>query len=351
MVERFFLDRIEREGCYFPIVGRNDFIRKADPSSAKTDLAFFEFAMPETYAEKISDCADSDSDGRCDVCKLYSFEYTVKNTVTLYTFDNLTDKNLVKQDTITEEDTVASYYGYAGQLITDPTDATNKVLQILVNDGKQNSKTTSGVNNVSNIKLTPNVINEGGKVHVIEFDFNLMHFQKYSGTTITDPFSFYAYDKDGNLLGELQHHSTTAKYAGFISIDSITNEATPDLENNYHFGNNEPRTSSELEPSAYAMFDAQRWYRFRFIWNEATNALYFDVSFDEGKTWYMAYDGDRAVQGGYSADAAYIQLEFTQCYQMAFNYLFDDMNYTIVDTVPTRPDTVGNDSVEFPNGR
>ena len=304
----------------------------------------------DVCTEKSSDCGDTNLDGKCDICKVYSFEFATYNTVTLYTFDNLTNKNLVKQDVVTTEDTVASYYGYAGQLITDPTNAANQVLQILVNDGSKNSNTTSQVNNVSNIKLAPSVINEGGKVHVVEFDFNLMHFQKQTGTTITDPFSFYAYDKDGNLLGELQHHSTTAKYAGFISFDSITNEATPDLENNYHFGNNDPRTA-ETEPTSYGMYDAQKWYRFRFIWNEATNAIYFDVSFDEGKTWYKAYDGDRSVKGGYTAEAAYIQIEFQQCYQAAYNYLFDDISYTVVDTVPTRPAVLGNDDAEYPNGR
>ncbi len=305
----------------------------------------------DSCTDRISYCADSDSDGRCDVCKLYSFEYTVKNTVTLYTYDNLTDKNLIKQDTITEEDTVASYYGYAGQLIADPADATNKVLQVLVNDGNQNSDTSSGVNNISNIKLVPQVVNEGGKVHVIEFDFNLMHFQAKSGTTIKDPFSIFAYDAEGNCLGELQHYSSNANYGGFLCFDSITNEETPDLENNYHFGNNSPRTTSENEPSDYAMFDAEKWYRFRFIWNEADNSLYFDVSFDEGKTWYKAYNGDRAIQTAFGTDAAYVQIEFLNCWQKAYEYLFDDLDYTIVDTVPTRPDTVGNDSVEFPNGR
>ncbi len=295
-------------------------------------------------------CVDSNSDGKCDGCNRMTFEYTVNGAVTLYTYDNLTNKNLVKQDTITTEDTVESYYGYAGRLEADPTDAANQVLQILVNDGKQNSSTSSGVNNISNIRLDPTVVNEGGKIHVVEFDFNLWHFQKKSGTTITDPFSIYAYDAAGNKLGELQHHSSTAKWAGFISFDSITNEATPDLENNYHFGNNDPRTD-ETEPSDYAMFDAQKWYRFRFIWDESTKALYFDVSFDGGETWYKAFNGSRAIKEAFGTDAAYLQLEFLQCYDMAFIYYFDNISYTVVDTLPTRLETVGNDAVEFPNGR
>ena len=295
-------------------------------------------------------CIDENNDGKCDGCNRMTFEYTVNGGVTLYTFDNLTDKNLVKQDTITTEDTVASYYGYAGRLVDDPTDAANQVLQILVNDGKHNSNTTSAVN-ASNIKLTPTVVNAGGKVHVVEYDFNLWHFQR-SGSTkyITDPFSFYAYDAAGNKLGELQHSGSKTQYSGFLTFDTITNEETPDLENNYHFGDNSARTE-EFEPSSYAMFDAQKWYRFRFIWDEATNALYFDVSFDGGATWHKAYSGSRAIKEAFGTDAAYLQLEFQQCYAMAFTYYFDNISYTIVDAVPTRPENVGKDTVEFPNGR
>lgn len=297
----------------------------------------------------VNTCYDNTNDDKCDVCNLYSFEYTLQNAVLFTTLNSLNDKTPVTQNTVTTESAALSYYGFAAKLVLDPADAANKVLRVLVNNGVNNANASNLAAEGSYIKLVPTIVNEGGKVHVIEYDFNLMHYQASAAISGRDPFSFVAYDAEDNALGELQH-GITGENSGFICIDDFTNGTNPDNINNYHFGQNIIH-SADSEPTSYAKFDTQKWYRFRFIWNEATNELYFDVSFDEGKTWYSAYKGARNHSTTFDNPTAYIKLQFNLCWQVGAHYLFDDISYSVVDTVPTRPTELGNDSVEFPGGR
>jgi len=266
---------------------------------------------------------------------IYDFEETVDSGLTFYTFTGMSTKVPVTQTSVSTDSSASSYYGTLGKLVVDPVNAANKALSVVVNGGTNNSSTSNG-GYISNMRFEASSAVEGGKVHILEYDFYLDHSNK----AFADPFEINAYDKDGNVVASLQNYSTQSKYTGFIYFDKASSDSA--TTNVYHFGNGEARTS---EASTIAQFDAKKWYRFRFVWDEANNKVYFDVSFDGGQNWYKAFSGDR-VNAAATGEVAYLGMQFN-IYGIGYSCLFDNISYEIVDTLP-EVGALGNDAVEYP---
>lgn len=272
----------------------------------------------------------------------YDFQSTVTSGIDFYNFTGQTTKVVeVHQTTIGTTTTASSYYGTIGKLVADPTDSSNQVLSVVVNGATNNSNTTNGGKN-STIKFTPMDRTANGKVHVVEYDLYVDHINK---AAFADPFEMFAYDADGNQVASLQNNSSTAKYCGFIYYDVATTGDPADTTNNYHFGNGEARSGGS-EASTVAVFDAQKWYRFRMTWDEANGKMYFDVSFDKGTTWYAAFIGDRNVTAP-TGEVASLGFQFN-IYGVGYSCMFDNISYKIVDAVPANLG-IGNDAAEGVN--
>ena len=271
----------------------------------------------------------------------YDFQNTVTSGIDFYNFTGQTTKVVqVHQTTIGTTTEATSYYGTIGKLVADPTDSSNQVLSVVVNSGVQNSSTTNG-GNISTIKFAPMDRTATGKVHVVEYDMYIDHINKAS---FKNPFEMYAYDSDGNAVCTLTNSAGSKDgYKGFIYFDAV--DAEGDNANKYHFGDGTQRTS---EASTIAQFDTDKWYRFRTVWDEENNKLYFDVSFDGGETWYMAFDGDR-VPFAPTAEVATLGFQFN-VYGIGYSLMLDNISYTIVDERP-EVGAIARDAVEFPNGR
>ncbi len=322
----------------------------------------------------VSYCADSNGDGKCDVCKLYSFEYTVTSGVSFLQFSTVakSDSRLhIYQTTVSTETPTYPNFGCSGQLIADPADAANQVLRWAVNNGVKHDGTNQNTSNAANIdgvstqlktqnsliKFEASSVAEGGNIHVLEMDFNLREIGKNKYNTIDSPFRLYAYNADGEIIGDFYKTSSgTSSYNGFMFIDQTNykysnSDTTPlytldDSDTNaYHFGNHTQRTNARSDASNVIMFDRNEWYRFRFVWDVSTNEIGMEVSFDDGANWYLCFSYTTANAITEGEEIAYLGFQLDTIYGIGMDILLDDVSYNVVSSYEKATD-FGNDSIE-----
>ncbi len=324
----------------------------------------------------IHECIDANSDGMCDVCKTYTFEFTTNGCVSFAQFStesNSSSRKYLYQTSVSTNAPTYPNFGSSGQLIADPEDASNLVLRWALNNGVKDNGTCYGTTttvpdagdgvtsvSTSTIKFAPSEVKEGGNIHILEMDFNLREFGKNEYNSQSSPFRLYAYNSDGEKIGDFyKTASSTGSYNGFVYIDQTnyiynSTAKTYTLDTNdanaYHFGNHSSRASNRTDASDLVMFDRNEWYRFRFVWDVSTNSIGFEVSFDDGKNWYLcaAYTTANAITEG--EEIAYLGFQVDTIYRIGFDILLDDVTYKVVDA-HTRATEYGKDSVEASYGK
>ena len=286
----------------------------------------------------LTPCVDTATvDGKCDICGIYAFEYDITTGVSIKTYTNASDKEIsATQTTITETSSAVSYYGAVAKLVADPKNATNKVLQIVINNSVNNTQTNQASDSI--IELHASSKADGGQIHVVEYDFYVDHING----AVRNPYDIRAYSADGTMLGWLANGTSDNQWMGHSRFVTITKDGV--TENVYHFATG----SAQSNEDSYVLLDADKWYRIRLIWDKSSGALYYDVSVDGGETWYLLTSAARTH--AIAEDVDHLALRFNH-YAYGATYLFDDISYTIVDTMPTRGTELFNDSVEYPNGR
>lgn len=330
----------------------------------------------DSCPERISYCADSDSNGACDTCKTYTFEYTVNGGVSFLQFNSKsysTSRIYLYQTTVSTDAPTYSTFGCSGQLIADPANAANQVLRWALNDGVKADGTNQDTSNAvdvdgtktsiltghSIIKFEASTVKEGGNIHILEMDFNLREIGKNKYNTISSPFRLYAYNSDGEVIGDFYKTSSSGNFNGFMYIDQTNyiydkSAGTYTLDTNdanaYHFGNHSGRTDNRTDASNLIMFDRNEWYRFRFVWDVSTNAIGMEVSFDDGAHWYLCYDYTSANAITEGEEIAYLGFQLDTIYGIGMDILLDDVTYKVVDT-HTRATEYGKDSVEASYGK
>ena len=291
-------------------------------------------------------CYDANNDGKCDGCKALTFSKDVTTGVSVYSFStqSASDANRVTkhQTTITmgdpydeeDENSAAAKLGVRLFRTADPDNASNTVLAYVCNNG--NKAKTGNDGNVSTLVFDANTVVAGGKIHIIEFDFRADYFAK--DTTGKDMFQILAIDGDGTRH-QIDH--SNGSYAANVSFES---SATTPKKNAYTFG--APAQANEI--SSQINLDTHTWYRIRITFNQESGDIYYDVSFDNGYTWYLLQkDGKNFGTGLASKTIAQYGFQFNH-YGLGGTFYFDDIVYTVTDTVPTRPATFGGDAVEHP---
>lgn len=263
-----------------------------------------------------------------------NFESDVTSGVNLNTFTGASTKVAINQTAITAASSSEYYYGILGKLVADPKNAANQVLNIVVNDGVNNTNTLNG-GNTSTIKFAPASSTAEGKVHIFEFDFNLEHANK----AVDDPFTLDAFAADGTLIGSLL---PTGSYDSFIRFDVATTSDFNGLTKNiYHLGNEYSQTA---ESGTTALLNADEWYRIRVSYDQANSKLQYDVSVDDGKTWYVL-SSTKACTNYSTSEIANIGFTFG-CYGYGYSFYMDDVNYIVADELPTRVESYFFDAVE-----
>ena len=266
------------------------------------------------------------------------FESDVTDGVNLYTQSN------GHQTSLTTSYSPTSQNGVVGLLVTDSRNATNKVLKITINGGKSNGTGGSSLGGQPTITLVKGS-DDGGKIHVIEYDFNWAQAAK---TGWRNPFTFEAFDAAGNSLG-LISGSSDNQYCVNMMNNGISTGANKGaaaftegtvMENAYQLGIS--GNQSETANGNYLILDSDTWYRIRMTWNEETGETNYSISTDGGNTWYRACkDNNTDNKLKVTDDVASIKIRFNQFYNHGGIMYFDNIDYNVVTKLPTMPTTNG----------
>ena len=278
-------------------------------------------------------CFDVNTDGVCDGCKSLTFSTNVTTGVDLYTFTQKTPYvDHISQTTITDVNPEnATNYGTRAFRTADPDNAANYVLCVSIN-ANQKAGTSNG-GKISTLAFDPKVEVAGGNVHIIEFDLNVQYYAK---TEPKNAFQVVAIDEDGTRY---QIQNADKAYGATIAF---SNSVTAPTKNAFSIGAGHQAN----EISTQINLDSHTWYRIRITFNQTTGAVFYDVSFDKGNTWYLAQaDGKNFGTGLNGVEIAKYGFQFN-CYNLGGTFLFDNIVYTVTDTVPTRPTELGTDAVE-----
>ena len=288
-------------------------------------------------SKKVSLCVDNNNDAICDVCNLYGYDYTVSTGVSLYTFSNKDNADPEHQTVISETSTSAGYYGVLGSIATDPKDAANKALKLVINKGTNNSNVGLG-SDPAKIHLQATEKAVGGKIHVIEYDFYAERFNK-SG--VRNFFALYAYDADGNnyyLQNGGKDGSTNAHTKAILAVTG-----TEVVKNAFQVGVG----STQSEGTNYALFDSHTWYRFRFVFDEVNGTISSFVSFDNGENWYVAAKeaATTSLSQGGVGEVDHLAFGFTT-YGHGEIFYVDNVSYKVMTEAPEAHTQSGTDAVE-----
>jgi len=266
------------------------------------------------------------------------FEEDVTDGVNLYT------QSGGHQTSLTTSYSPTSVNGVVGLLVTDSRNAANKVLKITINGGKAINTGGTSLGGQPTITLVKGS-DDGGKIHIIEYDFNWAQAAK---TGWRNPFTFEAFDAAGNSLGLLSGADDTQYRVNMInngiSTGSNKNAAAftegTVMENAYQLGIS--GNQNETANGNYLILDSDTWYRIRMTWNEETGATNYSISTDGGDTWYRASkDNTTDNKLTTTTDVASIKIRFNQFYGHGGIMYFDNIDYNVVTTLPTMPTTNG----------
>ena len=291
----------------------------------------------DVCGKKSTLCTDANGDAICDVCNLYGYDYTVSTGVSLYTFSNTSNADPEHQTEISETSTSAGYYGVLGSIATDPKDAANKALKLVINKGTNNSNVGLG-SDPAKIHLQATEKAAGGKIHVIEYDFYAERFNKAG---VRNFFALYAYDADGNnyyLQNGGKDGSTNAHTKAILAVTG-----TEVVKNAFQVGVG----STQSEGTNYALFDSHTWYRFRFVFDEVKGTISSFVSFDNGENWYVAAKeaATTSLSQGGVGEVDHLAFGFTT-YGHGEIFYVDNVSYKVMTEAPEAHTQSGTDAVE-----
>ena len=156
------------------------------------------------------------------------------------------------------------------------------------------------------VYFTPDKISDdGGRIHVVEFDFN---WAQSAVNGWRNPFTFMAWDASGNAIGEVcdQNGKDNQYCVNALNNGGAFTEGTS-VTNAYQFGIS--GTQKETVDGNFNLLNTDTWYRIRFVWDQDSGKVNFAASNDGGATWYkICSEQSKKVM----ADAEYLTFGFTK---------------------------------------
>ena len=210
----------------------------------------------------------------------------------------------------------------------------SNVLKLTINDGSSKNTTLGTLGGEGSFYYAPTISSNDGNIHVLEFDFNWAQASKKG---FRNPISLFAYDANGNMLGNIvDANGKDDQYCVWtINNGGAFTEGTV-VENAYQLGIS--GTQVEQAGGKFRLFNSDTWYRLRYIWNESTGEVYISASDDNGATWYQACT--MQTKKAY-ADTAYLAFSCDQLYGLGGYVYLDNINYDIVSELPELPENNG----------
>ncbi len=203
-----------------------------------------------------STCVDADKNGQCDVCFVYNFNVesmAQSEQLNIYNVawngqDTTVEDNFSSTTTLTTSQNRPSGFdnGEWFCLAANPTDAADTVLRFNSIYKKDNTEK-------SHITFAPNVEVENGDLVVFEFDF-----YHVSGASSKNPIRFYDIYADGTASAD---YTPTYTNANNVAVSIGTTKPT---------------------------FAKETWVRYRLVYNNSNDTIYWYYSVDGGATYAFA---------------------------------------------------------------
>ena len=272
-------------------------------------------------------------DGLCDVCKVMSFDFSITTGV------HLSTGSAVIQDSITfgETYTPATKSGIWANIVNvtkkfeGREEAANNVLKVVVNDGSAKNTSVNTLGGIGAVYFTPTkVSDDGGNIHVLEFDYNWSQASKKGWR---NPFNLFAYDAEGKYIDMVVNANGSNNQYCVLALNNggALTEGTV-VENAYQLGIS--GTQTEAAGGKFSLLDSDTWYRIRYVWDQSTGKVDIAASNDDGETWYSvcSQQTKKAME-----NAAYLTIGFEQVYGAGGIMYFDDIVYNVVSEMPDMP--------------
>jgi hypothetical protein len=209
------------------------------------------------------------------------------------------------------------------------------VLKITVNDGSAKNTSLNTLGGMGNVYFAPTLNDDdGGNIHVLEFDFNWAQASKKGWR---NPLTVFAYDASGNYLGNVvDANGSNNQYCVYaVNNGGAFSEGTT-VENAYQMGIS--GTQSEAAGGKFSLLNSDTWYRIKYVWDQSNGKVNIAASNDGGTTWYSVCSEQTKKA---MTDTAFVAFGFDQVYGVGGILYMDNIEYNIVSTMPEMPATNG----------
>ncbi len=209
------------------------------------------------------------------------------------------------------------------------------VLKITVNDGSAKNTSLATLGGMGNVYFAPTLNNDdGGNIHVLEFDFNWAQASKQGWR---NPLTVFAYDASGNYLGNVvDANGSNNQYCVYAVNNGGAFSAGTVVENAYQMGIS--GTQIEAAGGKFSLLNSDTWYRIKYVWDQSNGKVNIAASNDGGTTWYQVCSEQTKKA---MTDTAFVAFGFDQVYGAGGILYMDNIEYNIVSTMPEMPATNG----------
>ena len=223
----------------------------------------------------VSACADATADGKCDVCSKYLFtadvdSYGAGSGITAHNVGWNGTAN--KADSFSSVDTLSTANrptnfgkGYWFNLVANPTDAADRVIQYNMNSTNSNWDSNGEFNSDSYLLFTPTEQVADGDLIVFQFDY-----WQNGGNTGKNPLLYYeAFANNATSTGNKVTYTWNADTNGDTTKETGVRPA---------------QASSDIK-NMTGWVPYQTWFTIRVVYSNTAHKSYYYVSTDGGVTF------------------------------------------------------------------
>lgn len=262
--------------------------------------------------EKTSDCVtDENKDGKCDVCSVYSFSTSIDS----YGTDNgITVHNVGWNGTANKADSFSSVNtlstanrpanfgkGYWFNLVTNPTNAADRVVQFNMVSTNTNYDTNGDFNSDSYLLFTPTAQVADGDLIVFQFDY-----YQNSGSAKKNPLLYYeVFANDATSIANKVSYTWNGDIDGDETNENLVRPAQD--------------ATTAADNKAWTRY--QNWLTIRVVYSNTNQKSYYYASTNGGAT----FDYLKAVDYAQKSDITQVGFYADYVWQCASTLYLDNI--------------------------
>ena len=286
-----------------------------DKDGNTTPYATSTFTVNGVYevSPVIHECTDTNSDGKCDSCSVYSFSasidsYGTANGITVNnvgwngTVTPVEAGNFSHVDTLSSASRPSGFSkGYWFRLANNPTNATDKVIEYSMATTNKDWDANNDHNSDSYLLFTPTEQVADGDLIVFQFDY-----YQNGGNTGKNPLLYYeVFANDETSIG----NKVTYTWNTDIDNDSIKETGV------------RPAQAGATTSNMTGWVSYQTWFTIRVVYSNTDQKAYYYVSTDGGET----FDYLKGISYNVKQDLTKIGFYANYVYQCAATMYIDNV--------------------------